>query len=207
MSINAYPLQWPVGWKRTEPWKRQSSRFKRPSMDDGSRETIEQLRMMSVSRQDVVISTNVKVRLDGLPYSNQPQPSDCGVAVYFRRARRVNGSRVVGDFVIACDNFNRVEDNLWAIAKTLEAMRAIERYGAEQITDRTFTGFAALPEKMARRRCWDVFAMPENCPTQDLFARYKDLARTMHPDSGGSHELFIELGEAWDEIKRIRNIA
>ena len=27
MSINAYPLQWPVGWKRTDPAQRKRAHF------------------------------------------------------------------------------------------------------------------------------------------------------------------------------------
>jgi hypothetical protein len=197
MSISAYPLQWPLGWERSK--FTMSSRFRRPSMEDACADIVDQLRRMRVHRQDVVISTNVKVRLDGFPYSNQMQPNDKGAAVYFRRKGK--------DHVFAADQYSRVEDNLWAIAKSLEALRAIERYGVAQVMDRAFSGFAALPEKSVTRTCWDVLGLlPDACEVA-LRSQYKKLAQLLHPDqNGGSQEGWHELNEAWNQIKQIRKL-
>jgi hypothetical protein len=200
MSINAYPLQWPLGWERTPSYRLNNSRFKRPSMDSACQEVLDQLRMMGVGRDDVVISTNVPTRLDGFPRSNMTAPNDKGVAVYFTRKKK--------NHVFAADSFYRVEDNLWAIAKSLEALRAIERYGVAQVMDRAFSGFAALPEKSVTRTCWDVLGIGHNATDDTLRAKYKQLASLLHPDqNGGAHEGWHELNEAWAQIKQIRNIA
>ena len=44
---------------------------------------------------------------------------------------------------------------LMRLAKSIEAMRGIERWGPSQMMERTFTGFAALPEKSGSD-WWDV---------------------------------------------------
>jgi hypothetical protein len=152
MNITAYPLQWPVGWERTK--RATGSRFGKPSMEKAATEVFKQLRMMGVGNYNVIISTNVKARNDGVPYSNLKQPDDRGVAVYFKRKGK--------DHVFAADGYNRVEDNLWAIAKSLEALRAIERYGVAQVMDRAFRGFAALPEKASSRLWFDVLGCAED---------------------------------------------
>lgn len=197
MSITAYPLQWPLGWERTKSYHVHHSRFKKPSMDSACQEVLDQLRMMGVDRNDVVISTNVPTRLDGFPRSNMSAPSDKGVAVYFVRKKT--------NHVFAADSFCRVEDNLWAIAKSLEALRAIERYGVTQVMDRAFSGFAALPEKSSTRTCWDVFGMAPDTNEHILRERFRQLCQLLHPDkNGGSHEGWHELTEAWNQIRMAR---
>lgn len=84
-----------------------------------------------------VISTNIELRIDGLPYSRQRPISDHGVAVYFTR----NGRQMV----FACDRWDKIEHNMRAITKTIEAMRGIERWGSSDLMERAFAGFEALP--------------------------------------------------------------
>ena len=65
--------------------------------------------------QRIVISTNAELRQDGFPYSNRRAPEDVGVAVYFTLEGR--------PYVLPCDKWERVADNLAAIAKHVEAKR------------------------------------------------------------------------------------
>jgi len=109
---------------------------KRLSVMDGLERVLGELGRMGIGRDDVVISTNVPTRLDGLPRRDRV-PSDPGAAVYWRKGKQTR--------CMAIDRCDRVEDNLAAIAATLEAMRAIERHGGAEILDRAFTGFVALP--------------------------------------------------------------
>lgn len=199
MNLTAYPLCWPQGWARTPTCRINHSRFKKPSMESACQEVITQLSRYNVSRNDMVISTNVPTRLDGFPKSNMSAPQDKGVAVYFVRKGK--------NIVLACDSYNRVEDNVWAIAKSLDAMRAIERWGTKEIMDRAFTGFAALPEKGTARTPWDVFGMVENTTSREqAYARFRQLAQLLHPDkNGGAAEGFHELNDAWEKIKAIKN--
>jgi hypothetical protein len=103
---------------------------------------------------------------------------------------------------MAIDLYDRVADNLAAIAATLNAMRAIERHGGAQILERAFTGFDALPAPDAR----DPFALlglrPGATP-EVIQAKFRELARSRHPDTpGGSTAAFQDIQWARDEALR-----
>lgn len=147
--IQRYPLQWPERWKRTNSFRRIKGCFRsKDSKQPGTITVSQALNRIFVELQslgvknvqnDSVISTNLQLRMDGLPRSDQAEPSDPGAAVYWL----YKGERKS----MAIDLYRRVADNLAAIAATLEAMRTIERHGGAEILDRAFTGFAALPER------------------------------------------------------------
>lgn len=201
----AYPLQWPVGWKRTAErkngqfskretnystgldGKRQSWTSKRYlKVSDGVGRILESLERMGIDRNDVVISTNVPVRLDGLPRSGEREPDDPGAAVYWRDGEMR---------CMAIDRYTTVADNLAAIAATLEAMRAIERHGGAEILERTFTGFAALPEKTTQP--WrDMLGLSGNAGREDVESAFRAMARIHHPDAGGDRERFEAIVQA-----------
>lgn len=211
--IPAFPLQWPAGWPRTPAGAAKPGRFAMKSsgksylsmtditIAEATRRVLAELARMGVDRQDVVISTNLALRLDGLPRSGQAAPRDAGAAVYWQTRK---GERRV----MAIDQYTKVEENLAAIAATLDAMRAIERHGGAQILDRAFTGFTALPAPAARSTWRAVFGFFEDVPvSQDALRRaYRRLASERHPDrAGGSDaamsELNCALAEAESEIK------
>ena len=147
-EITAFPLSWPAGWKRSR--NPECSKFGKRKANAGSyiykaritigeavRDLLDELRKMGVPDHGVIISTNLKLRLDGLPYSQQKEPDDAGVSVWWKKGK-VNR-------VIALDKYNRIADNIYAVAKTIEALRGIDRWGSGEILERTFTGFDALP--------------------------------------------------------------
>lgn len=152
----------------------------------------------------IVLSTNIELRQDGLPYANMRQPEDKGVAVYFM----FKGDQMV----ICCDEWNKIEHNLWAVAKTIEAMRAIERWGVSDFMKRSFSGFTALPPASStgqKRKWWQVLGYQQE-PGKAVWdwagieASYKSIAKKVHPDVvGGSTEKFQELADAFDEAKKI----
>lgn len=131
----AYPLQWPVG--RARATKKKPDPFKVPE-GKVRQDLLRELNLMRVDRY--VISSNLMIRNDGLPYANQRQPEDSGVALYFTRKGK--------EICISCDQYYTVNANLRAISKTIEAIRGMERWGTEEMVDRAFTGFAALPESV-----------------------------------------------------------
>lgn len=51
------------------------------------------------------------------------------------------------NFVIACDAFKSVGNNMAAIVGTIQAIRKIERCGTSALLERAFKGFAALPQE------------------------------------------------------------
>jgi hypothetical protein len=200
-TIESYPLSWPAGWKRTAAAERKHAQFGRASRTAGSaRLGLQQLTVidaadrvlyelgrLGIDRDDIVISTDIPTRLDGLPRS-KIEPRDPGAAVYWRQAPNQPVPKCM-----AIDVYDRVADNLAAIAATLEAMRAIERHGGAEILERVFLGFQALPAPGAA--WWEVLEF-DRPVTLDLAEKaYRDMAKKHHPDKGGSRE-------QWDRINR-----
>lgn len=217
-----YPLQWPVGWKRTPAEQRDSGRFgtTRQVHSWRSKENITiaqavqrllgELERMGIPEHDIVVSTNLRTRLDGLPRSDQAQPADPGVAVYWRDTLAAGGPQ---DRCMAIDRYTKVEQNIAALAATIEAMRAIERHGGAAILNRAFTGFAALPAPIVAgmHRHWrEVLDLREGTlngatghmgavTVADVQRKYQRLAANYHPDRGGDLAKMAELNVARDE--------
>lgn len=192
--VEAYPLHWPTGWKRSSSLKK--SAFKVSTVGAGNRNLLHELKLLGASH--VVVSTNLMLRQDGLPYASQRQPEDGGVAVHFA----YKGKRMC----FACDTYRKIEENLTAIAKTIEALRGMERWGASQMMERAFTGFAALPEKTGRT--WrEVMAYGNHgISKEQIEATYRMLAKQLHPDVGGTEQAMAELNRAREEaLKEVTN--
>lgn len=186
--ISSYPLCWPPGRQRTKC--RQSSRFKVPSFARVRDELLDELRRMSA--RNVILSTNLKQRLDGLPLANQRQPDDPGVAVYFKYKSK--------EVCFACDRWRSIEENMQAIRHTIEALRGIARWGTGDMVDAAFTGFEALP---AKSESWQsVLGVGINATLEIAEEAYSRLAMIHHPDRGGSAEKMAKLNDAISEARR-----
>ncbi len=201
-----FPLQWPDGWKRTESYRRKSGSFKRYGKDlsvfDGVERVLQELDRLGVHQDDVIVSTNVKTRLDGLPRSGEPKPADPGACVYWQKTSKEPMR------CMAVDRYDEVADNLAAIAATLEAMRAIERHGGAAILDRAFKGFAALPAPTAGRRdWWMVLELSQNATREQVEQAHRALRSRWHPDRAeGDEQRMAEINAARDEaLKELGN--
>ena len=209
-SIQAYPLTWPDGWRRTPAHQRKAALFgkgeTRPVSDtyshrykaqltvaDGLTRVLDKLDRMGVHRSEVIISTNVVTRLDGLPRSGQRMPDDPGAAVYWRDTKVAGWPRRC----MAIDRYTKVQDNRAAIAATLEAMRAIERHGGAEILDRAFTGFIALA---APEQPWQVLGVPMTAKREEIEDAYRRLAMKHHPDRGGDAGQMARINTARDAM-------
>lgn len=216
--MNAYPLSWPAGWPRTEAHARARGMFakmewrgepgavdnrRRPvdlSVADAVQRVLAELGRFGVPVGDAILSTNIPVRLDGLPRGDARVPADPGVAVYWKRPEDQAPK------VMAIDRYDRVQDNLAAVAATLVAMRAIERHGGAVILDRAFTGFTALPPPMAAARPWrDVLGFKAGATVSPSLvqAAYKRARGAAHPDrEGGSQAAFLAVQGALEQAAR-----
>lgn len=194
----SYPLQWPEGWARTT--SRRIARFK--INDDVAVQLLfDELRRFGA--QQVIVSSNLPVNTAGRLYARQPSLlPDPGVAVFYSTERFKQQT-------LACDRWTSVHHNVYAIARTIESWRRIERDGASQILERSFSAFGALPaapNAKPMRTWWEVLNLPKEALTFATLAmveaQFRELAATAHPDRGGSDAEMAELNRARDEAKR-----
>ena len=162
------------------------SRFKDHSLAVAIQKLQTELDRLGATEQ--ILSTNLQLRLDGLPKSGQAQPTDKGVAVYFKWKKR--------DVVLACDRWNRVECNVWAVASHIETLRSQERWGVGNI-EQAFRGYLALPVTTGGVDWWKVLGVAVNAGAEQVKAAYREKAKTSHPDAGGSVEEFQALQLAY----------
>lgn len=194
---DAYPLQWPAGWPRTPAHRRHPSKFKPGSMAAETQELIWELRRLGA--RNMVLSTNVELRQDGLPYSNRRRPDDPAVAIYFTYEKRQQ--------CIPCDRWATVEENLRAVWKSIEALRSLERWGAKSFVDAAFTGFAALPAPGAAKAWWEVLGVSQHATPDEINASWRDKAKQAHSDVGGSDARMSEINVARDQGLKSREDA
>jgi hypothetical protein len=189
-ATRAYPLYWPEEWPRAKAHQVKRARFGDHSVHEGRHILVDQVRLFG--GRDLIISSNLELRLDGNPRSNQKQPSDRGVAIFFKRQGQ--------DMALACDIYTTVEDNLWALCRTLDALRQIERDGSPSLINRAFKGFAALPDPNARK-WWEILNVRETASDWEIRAAYIHLAKQYHPDTGvegGDPVMFNQVQKAYD---------
>lgn len=207
MNPTRHPLHWPEGWKRTQPGDRTGGRFSKGhrvygnhgsyvsrrelTVTEAIRRVTEELERIGIRDDDMIVSTNIRTRLDGLPRSGEPKPADPGVAVYWQPVGQPMRC-------MAIDRYDEVADNIAAIAATLEAMRAIERHGGAAILDRAFAGFTALPAPGAAKHWREVLGVGNTVQTaESLKAAYRRAASAAHPDKGGMNERMVEVNQAY----------
>lgn len=205
-----YPLQWPVGWKRTLDVRRALGKFSKQKQSlNGSWKTREsltiaqaarrlqdELERMAVNRSTIILSTDLRLNIDGSVRSAQAQPRDPGAAVYWKDPYTGQAR------CMAIDMYTRVEQNIAALAATIDAMRAIERHGGAAILDRAFTGFIALPAPIMAgmsKPWWEVLGVKADATADQIRAAHKALASHNHSDHGGSDARMAEINVARDE--------
>lgn len=183
--IEAFPLQWPPGRPRSKYPER--SRFE-GTLGRAIRDVQDEVRRLGGAQ--LVISSNLPLRRDGMPYANASQLADRGVAVYFRYKKR--------PMCFACDRWNKIEDNMRAISHTIAALRGIERWGTGQMVEQAFTGFVALP---APEQPWQVLGLDTSNPTpEQIEDAYRCLAMRHHPDRGGDAQEMARINAARDAL-------
>lgn len=127
-------------------------------------------------------------------------PKDPGVVAYF-----------VHDGVtlaVPCDRWTKIEDNVQAIALTIEAMRGMDRWGAKHMIKAMFSGFKALPPSTDSNKStwWEELGCPQNSTWAEITQAYRTQAQKRHPDRGGTHEDMVRLNNALHLAKKAHNI-
>lgn len=202
-EITKYPLHWPDNVPRTAPHRRSRPNFGESTIDRSTDMVLQEINRLNKRRWDyndesVIVSSNQKLRRDGLPASNGPMLSDGGVAVYFKLQFFRNGKRFERPCVLTCDKWIKLQDNLKAIAKDIEAQRARERWGCTTV-EQAFQGYLAIPEKTGGGSWWEILGIPSNANAVQIKDAYRKKAAECHPDTGGSTDAFLKIGEAYDQ--------
>ena len=203
----AYPLYWPRGRKRTPSSQRQvdapfsvgehyAATLTHREPDGRTLErTIRKHRIKEVTMtvaigrlqqqldklgaEHLMLSSNVLLRLDGLPRGGQRDPEDPGVACYFT----LNKKRLV----FACDKWTRVADNIAAIAAHIRSIRSVENYGVGT-TEQSFEGYRSIEDFSNGVMPWRrVLGFAEDArPTlQEVETKWKSRMKEVHPDMTG----------------------
>lgn len=199
----AFPLQWPEAWPRTDANRRDdgSGKFiKRSGFDSRSitlaeavGELVRELDLLGA--QNLIVSTNIEPRLDGMPRSGQAIPDDPGIAIYFS----LGGNQKV----MARDAYLKPEHNVRSLCLAIEGLRQLERHGGGTMMEKAFSGFDALPapsadNAVAKSVNWfDVLGCNETDDRDTVQAAYRQRVKEVHPDQGGSYSDFHSVQEAW----------
>lgn len=209
----AYPLHWPQGQRRTASANRRRASFNQKRNNGRYTETAELTISSALDRLDFeierlgvsnpILSTNVEPRLDGKPRSERGRVEDPGVALWFT----LQGH----DTVLACDRWDRVADNIAAIAKHIEALRGIERWGVGSL-QQAFAGYRALPDTgrtapaapAGETDWWEVLGTDRAAPWSEIEAKWRELMRAAHPDQGGDPETAKRINAARDAARKER---
>lgn len=221
-SVEAYPLHWPLSRPRTIAHQRKRSNFHRRvetgssvvssvkwtkktglTIADSRDRVLKELSMMGAKA--TIISSNLRLRQDGMPMSAQREPEDPGVAVYFQLNKQPHS--------LSCDRWDRAADNLAAIAKHVEAMRGQVRWGVADIAT-MFAGFKALPGSIitpavmsvddAAKFIANVVSPGESRAVSDITQNpdtyrslYRAAAKKLHPDANAGQTL-----NGWNDLQR-----
>ncbi len=167
--------------------------------------TIEDLwrELGALDARDVVVQlalTEGEIRRDGLPRANA-RPAHPGVILAFTCRH--------GPLQFACDTYDDFKANLRAVVLTLTALRAVDRYGATKTAEQ-YKGWAQIEAppagQMTAEAAAQFIATHAGFPgdwraVMDDVAgaradAYRAAARRLHPDAGGTHELFTQLQAA-----------
>ncbi|MEO0869005.1 MAG: J domain-containing protein [Cyanobacteria bacterium J06642_11] len=180
-----YPLQWPAAKLRTKrPAQSRFDPYGRRTFAQARDELLHQLKLLGAKH--IQISSNIPLRNDGLPRARF-KIDDHGIAVYFRLKEE--------KVVLACDVWSKAVDNIWAIAKTVEAQRGIDRWGCLKAED-VFLG-RALPAQTSCPSWQTVLELNGDISESTIKVAYRKLSKKYHPDTGGNRAKWDQLNEAY----------
>lgn len=186
-----YPLEWPIGWVRGR--QRYRSRFGA----GGRGETLAHARdlliaeLLRLEAENISLTTNIRVNTKTDNWYADPEPPDHGAACYFRVAGQPRA--------LACDKWDRVADNIRALALHVEAIRGQSRWGVGTI-DQALGGYKALPAMGAAKLWYEVLGLPHTANETQIKAKRLKLLGELHPDKlGGDAARAAEVNQAYQE--------
>lgn len=177
-----------------------------------------EIELDQIEARDIVIETGHEkrdIRNDGWPRADARVPSFPGVVLSFDSVhgplRYLTDTFEAGSYYVSGKGSVRIqgwEANLRAIALSLEALRAVDRYGVSKRGEQ-YRGWGALPpgtpmgpasmtvDAALRLFGWEDPLKPPR-HKYEVNGRFRDLSKKAHPDHGGDPEEFRRLVEARD---------
>lgn len=209
-ELTRYPLCWPDNVARTPEHRRGRPRFEIRSIAESSHFLLSEIARLNNhwgNHRDerTIISTNLRLRKDGLPASDQGEPRDTGAAVYFQLRFQRGGKWHERPIVLTCDRWVKVSWNLYAMAKDVEAQRARERWGCGTL-EQAYRGYLAIPERCGGASWWEVLGIPSSADMVKIKDAFRLKAQMMHPDKGGSAADWARLQEAYEQAMSMNNL-
>jgi hypothetical protein len=209
MNLRFIPFgAWPADRPRTKLRKRPPSKWTAAQAMRALGAEIERIQGKDASVE--VVLTADQLRRDGLFYKGKA-PKDPGVILRFT-------DKAGNVIAMPSDHYTTVDGNVWALYKTLEALRAVDRHGCA-VSGEQYKGwarlppgggFAAAPPAMTRDQALEVVARFSS-QTESGASHAIDLMREEpsfvqsairlarnrhHPDKGGDVYAYQELEEA-----------
>lgn len=196
MNVRFVPLDLKDYPGARPPDQRRYSQFKA-----GWDRTLEQLEyeLSALGASGIVIQAGFRqneIRLDGWPLG-KATPTHPAVVLSFRDAENRPLS-------FPCDRFASYAENLRAIALSLEALRAVDRYGVTKLGEQ-YAGFKQIEEV----KPWTVedaalFLDVKSGVRADVILQtaenfriaYRQAAKHLHPDTGGNQHEWKLLQDA-----------
>lgn len=196
---------WP-GKRRTAA-ERMHSRFKAKYSDT---DDLLNRELGAIGATDVVMHLDVRerdIRRDGELRANA-RPDSPAVLLAFNHPK-------LGALAYPCDTYHDHKDNIRAIAKALEALRMVDRYGVTRNGEQ-YAGWRKLPPGSGRTEggmtlddAFDMLAklsgLPRKllCDNREVYAaaRLKGVWK-VHPDQGGSTQAYQKFNVACELIQK-----
>lgn len=182
MLERSSPLAWPTDEPRTPPL----NKIRKSPFSVSASRTENQLgeELTRFKARDAILSID-------LPFRGAVK--DAAAALFFDLP---DGRKIS----ICCDLYYQQSDNIRALLMVLQAMRTIQRYGGHNISQKTFTGFVALPPP---KDCWKILgisksvgeALSAKMRKEFISDAFRDRAREGH----GKGADMAALTEARDE--------
>lgn len=192
--IAPLPPVWPG--KATPAYARRRAPFK--TIETKALDLLErEVRMLGGKNVEIAVDVEPRhIRNDGKLYANA-RPRSPAVVVSFDTKE--------GRLAFPCDTFGFFWANVDAVARALEALRMVDRYGVQQ--GRQYTGFKALPPATAPTMSVEAAALlvgtiasriPSGILNDRALAReaVRIASARSHPDAGGDPDDFSSVQQA-----------
>lgn len=183
--IRQHPLSWPPGRERTLWYHTRRASFADITIPAAAEQLARELRLLGADET----LRQARLTLNAPKPGSRAQPSDPGVAVWFR----LNGQ----DISLSCDAWDRVEHNIRALVLHIEALRGMERWHVGTM-QQALRGYLVAPQE---EPWWEVLGVAPTASQGAVEAAFRTAALQAHPDRGGSAEALTRLTRAREKAR------